>query len=280
MDIDVTISFDYSLAQWKARCSIPNKVVMNAEEHPEIMESIGGSLDHIMLITKEFFANKKTTDGESVDIVFRFAPNPGERSSEKNKGVGKMNVDLGKTREINRHTRVFPNHSEAGRNLTEQDGFIQSPLQSDSMRSAGVTKAPDVTEDDDVSPFDDPELIENAEEESLRRAESITESLCGILPTRSSYEEEKGTDEILLNDPKSFICSVDDTCVCGECGTMLTVYNVIAKPAYVKVDGKTAFYVKLVAYCPLCGREIYIPEIDLYNKQESYSAECRVPAKD
>ena len=217
MNIEVTLSFDNKLAQWKARCHIPENVVMNAEEHPGIMESIGGSLDHVMLLTKDFFADKKTRDGERVDVLFKF----GDKDN-----VAKIQIVSEKNEKV-----------EANANTCKGQG------------------------EDNAK-----EVIQEAEKRSLQQAESITESLCGILPMTDPEPKEKSHD-MLLNDTKSFICSVDDTCTCPECGTMLTMYNVIAKPAYEKFSNGNLFYIKLIAYCPLCGRELQRDDIDNFNNR-------------
>ena len=75
MDIEVSLKFDTKLAQWKARCEIPKGIYLEGHDEcacPDVMETIGGSIDHVMAITRDFFSSAKNNGCQQVNVVFKF----------------------------------------------------------------------------------------------------------------------------------------------------------------------------------------------------------------
>ena len=61
------------------------------------------------------------------------------------------------------------------------------------------------------------------------------------------------------------------TVYCEKCHDVLETYVVEQAPMKNTLKGKEYSYIGKIARCPVCGEEVWVPEIEKYNKEQIYS---------
>lgn len=59
---------------------------------------------------------------------------------------------------------------------------------------------------------------------------------------------------------------------CVKCHKTVDTYDVSEAPMDNILKGKKYFYMEKIARCPVCGSEIFVPEIEKYNRDMAYAA--------